>query len=95
LAISKLHEFYKEGNYDDLSLCGNFLGLLKIGKKDWKNWIPLASNIDVSQIEMLITEREEARKNKDFAQSDKIRDNLIAKGIKLNDNKDKTTWEVL
>ena len=95
LAISKLHEFYKEGNYDDLRLCGNFLGLLKIGKKDWKNWIPLASNIDVSQIEMLITEREEARKNKDFAQSDKIRDNLIAKGIKLNDNKDKTTWEVL
>ena len=95
LAISKLHEFYKEGNYDDLRLCGNFLGLLKIGKKDWKNWIPSASNIDVNQIEMLITEREEARKNKDFAQSDKIRDNLIAKGIKLNDNKDKTTWEVL
>ena len=44
---------------------------------------------------MLITEREEARKNKDFAQSDKIRDNLIAKGIKFNQYVGVTTWEVL
>ena len=72
-----------------------FLGLLKVNKEDWKNWIPLASDIEVAQIEMLITEREESRKNKDFAKSDKIRDNLLAKGIKLNDKKDKTTWEVI
>jgi cysteinyl-tRNA synthetase len=95
LAISKLHEFYKESNYNDLKLCSNFLGLLKVNKEDWKNWIPLASDIEVAQIEMLITEREESRKNKDFAKSDKIRDNLLAKGIKLNDKKDKTTWEVI
>ena len=38
-----------------------------------------------AEIEALITERQEARKNKDFARADEIRDELAAKGITLKD----------
>ena len=40
------------------------------------------------EIETLIEEREAARKNKDFARADEIRDSLKAEGIVLEDTKD-------
>ncbi|NRA93930.1 MAG: cysteine--tRNA ligase, partial [Psychroserpens sp.] len=43
-------------------------------------------------VELLIELRQEARANKDFALSDKIRDELAAKGIQLKDGKDGTTF---
>ncbi|OUS00570.1 cysteine--tRNA ligase [Flavobacteriales bacterium 33_180_T64] len=43
-------------------------------------------------VELLIELRQQARANKDFAMSDKIRDELAAKGIQLNDGKDGTTF---
>ncbi|TWT09780.1 cysteine--tRNA ligase [Streptococcus sp. sy004] len=43
-------------------------------------------------IERLITERQEARAQKDFATADRIRDELSAKGIKLLDTKDGVRW---
>ena len=42
-----------------------------------------------------IEERAEAKKNKDFAKADSIREELLAKGIKLNDTREGTTYEVL
>ena len=43
-------------------------------------------------VELLIQLRQDARANKDFATSDKIRDELAAAGIQLNDGKDGTTF---
>jgi len=43
-------------------------------------------------VELLIQLRQDARANKDFALSDKIRDELAAKGIQLNDGKDGTSF---
>ena len=43
-------------------------------------------------MEILIQLRKEARENKDFATSDKIRDQLAALGIQLKDGKDGTTF---
>jgi cysteinyl-tRNA synthetase len=43
-------------------------------------------------IELLIKMRNEARAQKDFALSDKIRDELIGIGIQLKDGKDGTTF---
>ena len=45
-------------------------------------------------VELLIKLRAEARANKDFALSDKIRDELLAVGIQLNDGKDGTSFSV-
>ncbi len=45
-------------------------------------------------VEVLIRLRQEARANKDFALSDKIRDELAEVGIQLKDGKDGTTFSV-
>ena len=43
---------------------------------------------------MLIQFRKDARENKDFATSDKIRDQLAELGIQLKDGKEGTTFSV-
>ncbi len=57
-----------------------------------------ASGVDSNKlggvVELLIQLRMEARANKDFATSDKIRDQLAALGIQLKDGKDGTTFTV-
>jgi cysteinyl-tRNA synthetase len=46
-----------------------------------------------SEIEDLIRQREEARKRRDFKESDRIRDDLKAKGILLEDSPTGTRWK--
>jgi len=46
-----------------------------------------------SLIEQLIQERQEARKQKDFARADQIRDELAAKGIVLKDTREGVAWK--
>ena len=45
-----------------------------------------------AEVEDLIAEREEARRAKDFARADGIRDDLRARGIALEDSKDGVRW---
>ena len=45
-------------------------------------------------VELLIKLRKEARENRDFATSDKIRDELLALGIQLKDGREGTTFSV-
>ena len=46
------------------------------------------------QVEIMIEARTAARKAKNFAESDRIRDELLAMGVVLKDSKDGTTWEI-
>ena len=46
-----------------------------------------------AEIERLIEERQEARRQRNFARSDEIRDELAAKGIVLEDTKDGVRWK--
>ena len=46
------------------------------------------------QIEKLVDARNAARIAKDFKESDRIRDELVAMGVVLKDSKDGTTWEI-
>jgi cysteinyl-tRNA synthetase len=45
-------------------------------------------------IQLVIDARNEARRNKDFALGDRLRDALAAEGVALKDSKDGTTWTV-
>ena len=45
------------------------------------------------EIENLIQERQEARKSKNFARADEIRDELLAKGIQLKDTREGVKWK--
>lgn len=54
-----------------------------------------AANLTITpdEIELLIAERAKARKNRDFARSDAIRDQLLASNIQLLDSPEGTTWK--
>ena len=45
------------------------------------------------EIEKLVEERQEARRKRNFARSDEIRDLLAEKGIVLEDTKDGVRWK--
>lgn len=53
------------------------------------------ASVDAHDIGRLVAARLEARKNKDWAEGDRIRDELAAKGIRLKDTKSPETGEVI
>ena len=68
---------------DTILELGNVLGLLKNTEK---------ASLD-DEIEALIAERTQARKDKNWALADKIRDDLNARGIVLEDTPDGVKWK--
>ena len=50
------------------------------------------NNISADLIELILELRRDARTEKNWVLSDKIRDRLLELGIKIKDGKDKTTW---
>jgi cysteinyl-tRNA synthetase len=52
------------------------------------------ADLDVGAVDTLIAARNAARKDKNFKESDRIRDELAAMGVVLKDSKDGTTWEI-
>lgn len=51
-------------------------------------------NVDTAKIEALIEERTLARKAKNWAESDRIRDELAAMGVAIKDSPTGTTWQL-
>ena len=93
-AMSRLHQLRSDGTMDTLIASANMLGLLQQHPSDWFKWSPAgAENVDESEIEALIEEREQARADKNFKHADIIRDDLAARGIVLEDGGDGTTWK--
>lgn len=101
IAISILFEILKELNIakeNDVELAkslaqllrklGNYLGILQDEIKFFTNNIKLSQKDITAQINA----RNNARANKDFATSDKIRNELEINGIILEDTQDGTTW---
>ncbi|MBI5313577.1 MAG: cysteine--tRNA ligase [Methylocystis sp.] len=73
------------------------LNLLGIDVRSYANWVQIekSRSFDEDAVFMLISARNAARASKNWAESDRIRDELAAVGIALKDNKDgTTTWEV-
>ncbi|MEX2644090.1 MAG: cysteine--tRNA ligase [Acetobacterales bacterium] len=86
-AVAALHSL------DDpaaLKAAGALLGLLGQPSADWFRGD--ASDADAARIEGLIRARADARANRAFAEADRIRDELAAEGIILEDTAGATTW---
>ncbi len=94
-ALAELHALRKAG---ELSRLRGGLSLLGIGLRPQSNALDDATLR--AAVEMQIAARLEARRAKNFAESDRIRDALLAQGIQLKDGKDPatgeltTTWDV-
>ncbi len=96
-AITELHKLAglnTKTSIKALKAGAQFMGLMFQSAEEWSSWQPAGTvNVDVAAIEVLINERSQARKNKNFARSDEIRDELLARGIVLEDGPDGTVWK--
>ena len=99
LALSHLHELADrvfKGDRDAamaLRAGANMLGLMRETASDW--FLGGADTDQVAAIEAQIAARLQARKAKDFAEADRIRDALKTEGIELEDGPRGTTWRRL
>lgn len=102
LAISEFHNLVTRFNkaetkFERAEAKGEILAaakLLGILEGDPEAWFTGSADADeAAEIEGLIAQRADAKKNKDFATADKIRDDLLARGIILEDFKEGTSWK--
>jgi len=72
------------------------LGLLRADPEAWfKQSSGGADAVDPAEIDALVARRNEARKARDFAEADRIRDELAAKNIAIEDSAQGTRWKVV
>ncbi len=97
--IANLHKLFdkcQKGSMFDrevfVSAC-NFIGLLTEDKNIWHQFKQEKISLTEDQIKQIIKERNQARKNKDFIKADKIRKQLLDKGVLIEDKDDKTSWK--
>jgi cysteinyl-tRNA synthetase len=86
-AIAELHALHRRGDHAALGSTLRALGICRQPKS--------RRAVDESKVVSLIDARNVARKAKNFKEADRIRDELKAMGIELEDKKDGTTlWRV-
>ncbi len=91
-AISVLHQLKDRPSL--LKQSANLMGLLEMAPADWAALRKVEPEVDPAEIEALIAARIEARENKDWAEADRIRDELVSRNIVLMDGPEGTAWEV-
>jgi len=74
-----------------LLAAGDLVGLLQSDPEEWFAGSD-DSDLSASDIESLIEKRNEARAEKNFAAADAIRDELLRKGVSIEDGPDGTKW---
>ena len=105
-AITELHAIRKAGDAETLRASLSFLGVgliiqlsarMQIASRMQANATAIeAQDVDaeIEKIDALVVSRNAARKARNFAESDRIRDELAKMGVVLKDSKDGTTWEI-
>ena len=99
-ALAALHELRSEAVRGAkpaaacLKASAQLLGLLQTTAEAWASFRPASVGFDERKVANLVEQRTAARKARNFAESDRIRDQLAAMGVVLKDSKDGTTWEI-
>ena len=98
--IAKIHELYNsaiKGDKDKqlkFNQACKLIGLFNVSKKDWESLKKRKIKVSEIYITNKIEERIKAKINGNFDLADKIREELLSKGIMIEDQKGKTTWKV-
>jgi len=98
--IANLHQLYEKalkGNDNDKSLfvlACNFIGILNKTKKEWLSIKMKKLLISEEDVLKKIELRNKARGSKDYKEADKIRKELLDKGILIEDKDGKTIWKL-
>jgi cysteinyl-tRNA synthetase len=102
-AFAALHELARDANKTEsqieqaelkamLLAGGALLGVLQSDPEVWLRGAASTGGLSDASIERLIADRNAARKQRNFAESDRIRDELKANGVILEDGSSGTTW---
>ena len=98
--IANLHKLFDKANNGDdndkrifISAC-NFIGILNQTKEEWLDFKKKKSLISEKDILKKIELRNKARENKDYNEADKIRNELLDKGVLIEDKDGKTSWKI-
>lgn len=99
-ALAVLHELVnnlnKADDADKAHLKGEFLtsaSLLGLAYQDPEVWFKGQESDEDAEIEQMIADRTEAKKNKNWAKADEIRNTLKNRGIILEDTPQGTVWK--
>ena len=95
--IANLHKLYEKANKGEnkelfISAC-KFIGLLNEDNNKWQKYKKDKASINEDEINEKIKLRNKARANKDYKEADKIRDDLLDKGVLIEDKDGKTLWK--
>ena len=98
--IAKLHQLYEKalkGNENDKGLfvlACNFLGILNKTKEEWLATKKKKLLISETDILKKINMRNKAREDKNYKEADIIRNELLDKGVLIEDKDGKTIWKL-
>jgi len=97
--ITNLHKLFEKSQKGDLkdkevfiSAC-KFVGLLNVNRNKWEAFKKSKTDISEEEILAKIESRNKARDSKNYKEADKIRNELLDKGISIEDEDGKTTWK--
>ena len=95
--IANLHKLFEKANKGEnielfISAC-KFIGLMNETTEQWNEFKKREVSITESEIENMLSLRDKARENKNYKEADKIRDELLDKGVLIEDKNGKTLWK--
>lgn len=75
-----------------LKYLGNIIGILDV---DPEVFFKTSNKIDAAKVEQLILDRKKARTEKNWAEADRVRNELTDMGVAIEDGANGTTWKVV
>ena len=95
--IANLHNLFEKASKGKdinlfISAC-QFIGLMNESSEQWNNFKKNKASISESEIKNMLSLRDKARENKNYKEADRIRDELLDKGVLIEDKDGKTLWK--